>query len=204
MRLILTLGLAGFFAGIVLVSAYTVTKPLIDAHAAAALEAAVYEVLPGTESLTPLVVDEEGHWKEAAGEDTGLPVAFVGRTDQGVLTGVAIPREQPGFQDVIKGLFGYHPGREMVTGMVVLESRETPGLGDKIIKDQRFRDQFLDLGVANGLQTVKKGQAVADGDVEAITGATISSKAVVKMIDAGIAENKADDRGILENQIVNE
>ena len=67
--------------------------------------------------------------------------------------------------------------------MEVLESRETPGLGDKIIKDADFVGAFRDLAVEPAIVAVKSGRS-RDNEVDAISGATISSKAVVKIINA--------------------
>jgi len=69
-----------------------------------------------------------------------------------------------------------------VTGMYVLESRETPGLGDKIFKDEAFVANFRALAVDPEIVLVKGGRT-ADNEVDAITGATISSRAVVKILN---------------------
>ena len=67
-------------------------------------------------------------------------------------------------------------------GMKVLDSKETPGLGDKIVKDTAFIDGFQDVGTP--LVGVKKGQGNGGHDeVVMITGATISSRAVIKIIN---------------------
>jgi electron transport complex protein RnfG len=66
--------------------------------------------------------------------------------------------------------------------MEVLESRETPGLGDKIIKDDTFLANFRDLAVDPEVVVVKAGRS-RDNEVDAISGATISSKAVVRIIN---------------------
>jgi electron transport complex protein RnfG len=66
--------------------------------------------------------------------------------------------------------------------MEVLESRETPGLGDKIIKDETFVANFRDLAVTPELVAVKK-RRTRDNEVDAISGATISSNAVVRIIN---------------------
>ena len=97
--------------------------------------------------------------------------------------GYAIPGAGPGFQDTIKLLYGYRPESKKVVGMEVLESRETPGLGDKIYKDLAFVGAFADLPIEPIIEVVKKGRKVSDNQVDAITGATISSRAVVKIIN---------------------
>ena len=69
--------------------------------------------------------------------------------------------------------------------MEILESRETPGLGDKIYKDAAFVANFDDLSIEPEIVTVKRGTKSAPNQVDAITGATISAKAVVRIINQG-------------------
>ncbi|MHC4711116.1 MAG: FMN-binding protein, partial [Planctomycetota bacterium] len=102
--------------------------------------------------------------------------------ESGVFLGWAISGAAPGFQDTIGVLYGYDPVRRLVTGMYILESRETPGLGDKIFKDDDFVGNFSALAIEPEIVIVKDGRD-ADNEVDAITGATISSKAVVKIIN---------------------
>ena len=194
-RLILTLGLAGFFSGIVLVSAYLFTLPTIEAHKARALEAAIYQVLPGISSFETLVF-EEGQLQiwSAIGEGVGekdLPQIYVGYSDEGELAGFAITAEEPGFQDVIGAIFGYDPHRKQIIGFEVLESKETPGLGDKIMKDAAWLEEFRALAIEPEIVAVKKGEKQQANEVEAITGATISSKAVVRLLNKGLEQWEA-------------
>jgi len=73
-----------------------------------------------------------------------------------------------------------------VLGMKVLESKETPGLGDKIVKDSTFVSAFRGAGAP--LVGVKAGQGSgAAGEVHMITGATISSQAVIDIINHRVA-----------------
>jgi electron transport complex protein RnfG len=95
--------------------------------------------------------------------------------------GFAIVAGEAGFQDVIQLIFGYDPKTRQLLGMKVLESKETPGLGDKIEKDQAFVGQFR--GAQAPLVGVKKGKRSGPREVDMITGATISSKAVIRIIN---------------------
>jgi electron transport complex protein RnfG len=94
-----------------------------------------------------------------------------------------MPGAGPGFQDTIALLYGYLPREKQVVGMEILESRETPGLGDKIYKDADFVAEFSALAVEPEIVAVKKGTATQPNQVDSITGATISSKAVVRIIN---------------------
>jgi electron transport complex protein RnfG len=185
-RLIATLGIAGLLSGLIIVSVYEATLPTIKAWQAKVLREAVFKVLPGTTRSERLVV-QDGELTPKETEDKDDDPIFAGYAADGTLIGYAIPSEGPGFQDVIKLLYGYRPEERIITGMEVLESRETPGLGDKIYKDQHFVAEFHDLAVDPEVVAVKKGTGSAPNEVDAITGATISSKAVVRIINEGNA-----------------
>lgn len=185
-QLVLTLGLAGFFSGIVLVGAYFLTLPVIQENKAKALERAIYKVLPGCQSFTTLTLDGGKLVAPPTGSGAGNENRlYAGYNAEGDLVGFAIPAQETGFQDVIAGLMGYDPQKKQIVGFEVLESKETPGLGDKIFKDADFRENFKALE-APGIVVVKKGEKTRPNEVEAITGATISSKAVVRLLNKGI------------------
>jgi len=61
---------------------------------------------------------------------------------------------------------------------------ETPGMGAKIV-EPAFRDQFTNVAIAD-LQLSSKG-----GKIDAISGATISSKAVISGLNGQIEELKS-------------
>jgi electron transport complex protein RnfG len=181
-RLIVTLSLAGLISGIVLVGVYELTLPRILANQARELREAVFKVLPGVERFQPMAyLDNRLRPVE---EDTEEETIYAGYDTQENFVGYAIPGEGVGFQDTIKLIYGYQPGERVVVGMEVLESKETPGLGDKIIKDQVFKDNFSELAVDPEIVPVPTGTRSAPNEVDTITGATISSKAVVSIINA--------------------
>jgi len=181
-RLVATLAIAGFLSGLIIVTAYEATLPRIEAYKARVLREAVFEVLPGVRSMQRLVsVDSRLEPKEV--QSKGDEAVFAGFAGDGTLVGYAIPADGPGFQDIIGLLYGYRPAERRITGMEILESRETPGLGDKIYKDLAFVANFDALAVDPEIVAVKKGTKAAPNEIDAITGATISSKAVVRIIN---------------------
>jgi electron transport complex protein RnfG len=183
-----TLGTAGFCSGLALVGIFLATAPLIERNRAEALEAAIYRVLPGAKSRKAFVV-REGTLTAFESPGGSLPreeAVYAGYDEEGRALGFAIPAEGPGFQDTIKILYGYDPNRRRVVGMEVLESKETPGLGDKIFKDEEFVENFSDLAIDPAVVLVKKGRTQAN-EVDAISGATISSGAVVRIINGANA-----------------
>lgn len=180
-RLVTTLTVAGLLSGLIIVFVFEVTLPTINAYKAKVQREAVFKVLPGITRFERLVY-EENRLAATIEEEVGQEFVFGGYDDQDQLVGYAIPGAGPGWQDTISLLYGYLPQRRKVVGMEILESRETPGLGDKIYKDAAFVANFDDLSIDPEIVTVKKGQKSAPNEVDAITGATISSKAVVRII----------------------
>ncbi len=182
-RLILTLTVAGLLSGITIVGAYELTRPAILANQERALRAAVFEVVPGAEGLMGLA------WRDGAlgpaGDDA--PAIYAGYASDGRFLGYAIPAEGPGYQDTIGLIYGFDPARRRVVGMRVLESRETPGLGDRIFKDADFVAAFRDLAVEPTIELVKQGASEAH-QIDGITGATISSRAVVRIVNQANGE----------------
>lgn len=185
-RLVFTLGMAGFISGLVLVSAYLYTLPMIEANKARALERAIYQVLPGCNAFKAMGLNAAGTLEVQ--EMHGSDAIFAGYDAKGQVIGFAIPAQVIGFQDVVAGIIGYDPVRKTIIGFEVLESKETPGLGDKISKDAAFRNNFTELECASGVVIVSKGKKSKPNEVEAISGATISSKAVVKLLNQGLEQ----------------
>lgn len=185
-KLIATLGFAGLLSGLIVVSVFEATLPTITAYKAKVLREAVFKVLPGAADMQRLVFrDGQLIVKDDAAKDE--QAVFGGYDAKGRLLGYAIPSAGPGFQDTISLIYGYLPTERKVVGMEILASRETPGLGDKIYKDAAFVANFDALSIDPTVVTVKKGTKSAANEVDAITGATISSKAVVRIINEGNA-----------------
>jgi len=183
-RLVATLGFAGLLSGLIIVSVFEATLPTITAYKAKVLKEAVFTVLPGVSGMQRLTY-RDGHMIPAVGDEEEEDVVFGGYDADGELIGYAVPSAGPGFQDTIRLLYGYLPQERKVVGMEILQSRETPGLGDKIYKDAAFVANFSALSIDPEIVTVKKGARSALNEVDAITGATISSKAVVQIINRG-------------------
>jgi electron transport complex protein RnfG len=173
--------MAGLLSGLAIVGIYEITLPRITANKEAALNRAVFEVVPGSTDMQAL--RWTGSALEAAPGASGEGVIYGAYGEDGAFLGYAIPGEGAGFQDNVKILYGYVSAEKKIVGMYVLESRETPGLGDRIFKDPHFVAEFDDLSVEPTVVLVK-GTGTAPNEVDAITGATISSNAVVKIVNA--------------------
>jgi Na+-translocating ferredoxin:NAD+ oxidoreductase subunit G len=183
-RLILTLALAGALAGLLIVSVYQWAQPRIQAHQAEVLRGAVAEVLKSPERTERFFLYQGALTTETPPVADTLRVerVFLGYDDMGVPIGFAITGAEPGFMDLVHVIFGYDPISRRVLGMKVLDNKETPGLGDAIEKDARFVGGF-EAKLAP-LVGVKPGSGRGgESEVDMITGATISARTVISVIN---------------------
>lgn len=88
-----------------------------------------------------------------------------------------------GYKDGINFVFGYSLEGK-VTGIEFLNIKETAGLGMKAAEPE-FLNQFLDKQVQQFVVT--KTGAASEEEIDALSGATITSKAVTYAMNAGIA-----------------
>jgi electron transport complex protein RnfG len=180
------LAIAGALAGLLIVFVFQWTQPTIQAYKAEQLRLAIFEVLGEPDRFDTLyVIDGTVERALPAGARAEeLERIYAGyRGDE--FLGYAIAAGQPGFQDIVRLIFGYDPAGGTVIGMKVLESKETPGLGDKIEKDTSFVGQFSDVSAP--LVGVKPRDGTGDPhEVDMITGATISSKTVINTINEAL------------------
>lgn len=193
-KMLQVMGGLGAICALLIVLTYEGTAERIAHLKDEALQEAVFSILPGTKTTREFFIDARqrltAEWSEGA-----IPV-FAGYDANGQLTGVAVEASGRGYADLIKVLYGYDPVKEKIIGFYVLESKETPGLGDKIQKDQAFLKNFTELDVAlgadgslkNPVTTVKHGLKKNPWEIDGITGATISSRAVGTLINTSASQ----------------
>lgn len=185
-RMIQVLGGIAMLSGFLVVLTFQLTLPRIEANRQRAIERAVFQVLPGAVERRDFLVDADGV-RPAASGGPGTRV-YAAYDAAGRLQGIAAEAAARGYQDIVRILYGYDPACQCITGFAVLQSTETPGLGDKITKDARFIANFpLDARLAadgrqlaNAIVTVKHGSKTGPWQIDAISGATITSAAVGK------------------------
>lgn len=178
----------GMLCGLMIAVVFQGTRPVIERNRAEALERAVFAVLPAASARVTFTVTPEGQFvADAEARGQRVHAGY----DDGQLVGVAIEAAGMGYADTITVLYGYAPQQQAIVGIRVLTSKETPGLGDKIEKDAAFLENFVALDVRldssgedlqHRIETVKKGQKTDPWQIDGITGATISSKAIGDML----------------------
>nr|VFK43513.1 MAG: electron transport complex protein RnfG [Candidatus Kentron sp. TC]VFK58096.1 MAG: electron transport complex protein RnfG [Candidatus Kentron sp. TC] len=209
MPMIIVLGLIAMLSGVLVVLVYEYTSPIIVEKERQALEAAVFQVVPGVDLKTArqvaFFIDTEGklidynrETEAKAKKDRKEPFYAV-YSSSSALLGIAMQGAAQGYQDVVRILFGYHVDKQQIVGMTVLKSVDTPGLGDKktVEKNGKFMSNFNALDVSltedkstivHPIETVKHGSKTEDWQVDAMSGATITSRAIAKGINKTVGE----------------
>ena len=180
----------GALCGFLIVTVFVATGPAIRRNQIEALQRAIFQVLPEARTSATFRAREDGGFERLPPDATtgpDEPVVYAGYDGAGRLVGLAVEARAMGYQDVIRLLYGYAFDRDAIVGIRVLESRETPGLGDRIESDPDFLANFQHLDVSLGadgaalahpIELVKHGSKELPWQVDGITGATISSTAV--------------------------
>lgn len=186
-RLLATLGGAGALAGLLIVLAYSWTLPSIEAHRAEVLHSAIAEVLQQPARADTLFLYDGAlvATLPAGVSSKRLERVYRGYAADGHSVGYAITTSEAGFADQIGLIFGYDAVAKKLLGMKILSSKETPGLGDKIEKPG-FMGQFA--GRVAPLLGVKGAAPAGNASaVVMVTGATISSRTVIREINTAVA-----------------
>ena len=182
----------GVICGLLIVGVFQATQPIIERNKAEALRNAIFHVLPDARTSETFRLDESGRLSAVKGKSAGGQRVYAGYDDQHELVGLAVEAQGMGYQDVIRLIYGYSFADEAIIGIQVLDSKETPGLGDKIENDPDFLANFERLDVALGedsltlahaIVPVRHGEKTQPWEVDGITGATISSKAIANILD---------------------
>lgn len=178
---------AGGIAGFLIVTAFQMTLPRIERHQAEAMAHAIREVLREPARYDTLYAVDGALVRAlppGANPKTTEKI-FLGYDESGQRVGFALGGTENGFQDPVTVMFGYDAAAREVIAMSVIANKETPGLGDKIVTDTIFVNSFVHA--AAPLKGVPRDRGRSKpNDIIMITGATISSRAVIRIINNAI------------------
>ncbi len=170
-KMILILGITSFLAGFFLSFVYKATLGEIEGNRKKEIEASIKYLIPETQEYKLTVIN-------------GEKVYYV-YDDNHHLRGYCILTSGNGYQGEIKILIAIAADLEKLLGIKIVENVETPGLGGKITSDW-FVEQFKNLKFMPKIEYVKNKKPVKNNQIQAITGATISSSSVVRIINTAI------------------
>ncbi|SHH61073.1 electron transport complex protein RnfG [Caloranaerobacter azorensis DSM 13643] len=177
LKLGLILLLITSITALVLGYANDMTKDVIVNVENQASEVARKEVLPLAESFKSL--DKE-ILNKIINENPNIKEIYSGYSENGDLVGYTIKTATPGYGGDVEVITGISLENK-ITGIKVVSHKETPGLGANATQP-KFQNQFKDKSVSKELEVVK-GSPSSENEIQALTGATITSKAVTKGVN---------------------
>ncbi len=189
--MIRSLGLVSLICGFSVAIAYQWTKPYVDENQRITTERAVRAVLPTAVQQKAFVLGASGV-VPAAPDSPAESTVFVGYDGAGRIVGIAARGAARGYADLVQVMYAYQPACGCINAVKVVKMNETPGLGDKVIKDPDFLRNFEALdarpnaegaALANPIVTVKHGTKREAWQIDAISGATVTSKAIGRGLD---------------------
>lgn len=179
----LVLFLVCLFVTAALALTYNITKDTIKARAAADAESARKEVLADAETFIQV---DEAQIMSIIEKNPELDVAkevFEGMKENQTI-GYVFSVTNKGYGGEIDVIVGIDAAG-MITGIKIVEHSETAGLGSKVTEDT-FLSQLVGIAPERALKVVKNKGSNNDEDIVAVSGATISSKAVVGAVQAAL------------------
>lgn len=178
--MVIVLTSIGIISGALLMSVNLLTKDRIASNKQKEIEEAVIRVIPGTKASQKIYEEKDF-------------AVYEGKDDQGKLLGFAINTAAGGFQDKILYIFGLDLQLTRINSLYVLEQKETPGLGAKIADEKAFLQfwEGKDCGQPLSLRKppVEK-EKLALSEVNTITGATVSSRAMLTSVNMALEKIK--------------
>ena len=186
----LALFLITLVAGVSLAFVNEITKePIAQAQDKARLEAyevvypnAKFETLDNTDEIIKNSVNSLK--KENLSQCTVDDVLKATDENDNLIGYVFSATSPSGYGGDIKVAIGVSSKDNAITGFTVLSHSETAGLGAKATEDE-FKSQFVGKS-ANGINYTKNG-ASTDSEIDALSGATITSNAVCEAVDSALA-----------------
>lgn len=180
-RMIVVLTAVGLISGSFLAIVGQVTKERILFNKRHEIEMAAIEVVPGARSVKMIY------------EERDLAI-FEDRDEAGQIIGYAVKASGIGFQDKIVLEVGLNPELSKILALTIIEQKETPGLGAKITDQENFLRYWQNRDCTQPLNLRKPPvidpASLAPNEVNAITGATISSQAVLTIVNEAVKKVK--------------
>ena len=168
-NLVLTLVTIGLVSAFVLTFVYQWTTPYIEANQAEIRRRAINEVLPGSEEFEEINIDGEIFY-EAYDEDNRQ-------------IGVATQQTGAGYNGMIDVMVGVDIDDQRVLNISIVNHEETPGLGARITEEE-YKSHFQEKPFGD-YQAVST-EPTDPMEVQIIAGATISSEAVMEIVEAAV------------------
>ncbi len=180
-RLIISLTLITVICGAFLGFIYSVTKTPIEI-AELKEKGMKIDIVLSPLDLDNNPVDNPYTYVDDNGDSFSGYLALIGNDT----VGIAIENQGLGYAGYVKILTGIDLSNGEITGIEVISQEETPGLGARIV-EPLFLDQFIGKSLTNSTLVNGNFAVVKDGgDIDAISGATITPRAVCKAVSKSL------------------
>jgi len=177
--------IASFFFGLLIAIANAAWSPRIEQNKIAKINNLMAGLMPDAAKFQ---LEKTIEIESAKGKTIKTNI-YKALSDTNSTLGYSFNCQGPGFADKIELIVAVDGNFEKIAGFDCLESNETPGFGDQI-KSDYYRAQFKSVP-AEELTLVKQGnEKNIDSEIVAISGATVSSEAVVKIINQSLPQIK--------------
>ena len=187
LRMVRLLGAVSLVCGVLIVGTNLATSGRIRRNQEIIMRDSVAELLPGIQKQIIYGIEPSGELKILPGVEAEGPRLFAGYDTSGKFLGVVIETSERGYADVISAMYAYSPEKKEITGFKVVDMRETPGLGDRVRSDPEFQKNFTALDASgHAISAVRHGTKKSAWEIDAISGATISSRAVGRMLNKSV------------------
>ncbi|MBQ7936212.1 MAG: FMN-binding protein, partial [Clostridia bacterium] len=155
------------------------TAPIIEQSAKERLDHSLSELITDAVSFE----EAEEFEKNVTFGSVKVPVhaIYVAKDAAGTRLGYCVRVTPAGYSDVIDMLVAID-GEGAVSGVQILAISDTPGIGMKVESDETFRSKLI--GITDTVKAVKTVPAV--GEVQVISGATVSSTAYINGVNAAL------------------
>ncbi len=200
-RIVVSICLIAVIAGALLGAVYAITKKPIADTAEKKKQESFHAVMPSAASYKEgQTADLSGALKEAGYDKVTIESCTDALDPDGKVIGrIWIITTHEGYAGDIKMAVGVTDGK--VTGIEMLSIGETTGLGMEARDNPAFKEQYMDKAVEKF--TVVKTEASSDDQIQAITGATITSKAVTGAVNAVLYADRMQG-GSMEGGVTSE
>jgi electron transport complex protein RnfG len=176
-RMVVVLTSIGLLSGGFLATVGHLTKERIALNKQREIALAIIQVIPGTVSSQKLY------------EERDLSV-YGGKDEEGNIIGFAIHASGIGFQDKITLMLGTNTSLERTSRLAILDQKETPGLGAKITDAESFLKYWENRDCSGAISlrkpAVRSAEELLPSEINTITGATISSEAVLSIVNSSL------------------
>jgi len=188
---------SSFCFGLLIAMTNAALSGRIEQNMAAKLNDLTKTLLPGAEVFQPVAADIQVTLPDGSKEKARIFEILSGAKQR---IGWSFNAHGSGFAGPVELVIAVEKDFQKIMGFDVLASSETPGFGDQI-KSDFYRKQYTNTP-AERLALVKMGDpAVVDAQIVAITGATVSSQAVVNIVNTFLTQVKSQmqEKGLIGN-----